>query len=128
MPGPELVHSCQASKKQLSGVHRYREAGELQLVAKRVGMRWNGAAGADGQPGTRGVCALSHKQWLGAQVCRGGCLWKHKGTGRVAPGSGILAALEVEPSVGRRLGVWCVSREPWEGDHHSRRAFEVAAA
>lgn len=71
-PGPEVVHSCQASKKQLSGVHRYREAGELQLVAKRVGMRWNRAAGADGQPGIRGVCELSHKQWLGAQVCRGG--------------------------------------------------------
>ena len=75
-----------------------------------MGMEWNGGNGAERQPGAHGVCKLSHKQWLGAQVCGGG-QWKPKGTGRVASGqAGILAAEEVEPGTGRSLGVWCLDQ------------------
>ena len=39
-----------------------------------------------------------------------------KGAGRVASGEASWHAEEVGPGMGKRPRMWCLSREPWEGD------------
>lgn len=53
--------------------------------------------------------------------------WKHKWAGRAASGHASWNVEEVQPGVGKRPETPRLSREPWEADHQSRRAFGVTA-
>lgn len=90
-----------------------------------MGKGQNGAAGADRYPRACGVCSLSptDKNWM--PKCARGV----SGNARAQAGWPADRHLgSPRSSVGRRLGVWCLSRERWEGDLHSGRTSEVAAA
>lgn len=108
-PGPELVHSCLASKKQPSGVQQVGATGELQLGVSGVGLQRELGSWCR-QPGALSVCKASHNQWLGAWLCRGG-QWK-QATGRAVSGRASWHAEGVGPGVGRRPEMPCLSREP----------------
>lgn len=55
----------------------------------------------------------------GYLIVQRGSVETRKGTGQAASGQASWHAEEEGPSIGRRPGRLCVSKEPWEGDHQS---------